>query len=143
MPKPRYKPTDRARSMVKTLAGYGIKQTEIAAHPDVACGMTTLHKYYRDELDAGDAAAQGLIGEALFDEAVNKRNIPSLIFLGKTRLGLKEVQQVQQTGADGGPIQVEQIDVQRLIADKLIGLKDSLRVVGGTDTEQSQKPGRK
>ena len=116
MPTPKHKPTELSRKLVAALVGYGLKHEVVAKHPDVACGITTLHKYYRDELDAGNAKAMGLIGEALFDEAVTKRNPACLIFLAKTRLGLQEVTRVENTGADGKPIDMK--ITYRMVGDK-------------------------
>lgn len=101
MPTPAHKPTELSRKLVAALVGYGLKHEVVAAHPDVKCGITTLHKYYREELDEGNAKALGLIGEALFDEAVKKRTPSVLIFLGKTRLGLKEATEVTVTDPEG------------------------------------------
>ena len=104
MPTPKHKPTELSRKLVAALVGYGLKHEVVAKHPDIACGITTLHKYYRDELDAGNAKALGLIGESLFYEAVTKRNPACLIFLAKTRLGFREVQEVRIGDTDGKPV---------------------------------------
>lgn len=101
MPTPAHQPTNLSRKLVAALVGYGLKYEVVAKHPEIACGLTTLRKYYRDELDEGNAKALGLIGEALFDEAVIKRTASVLIFLGKTRLGLKEATEVQVTDPEG------------------------------------------
>ena len=101
MPTPKHKPTDLSRKLVAALVGYGLKHEVVAKHPDIACGITTLHKYYRLELDAGNAKAMGLIGGALFDEDVTKRNPACLIFRAKTGRGVQAVPGVGNHGADG------------------------------------------
>ena len=103
---PAHKPTELARLLVAALVGYGLKYETVAAHPDIKCSVRTLHKHYRVELDEGNAKAMGLIGEAIFEEGVLKRNTAILIFLAKTRLGLQEVTRQETTGLDGGPVKV-------------------------------------
>ncbi len=124
-----HKPTELSRKIVKALAGYGLKYADIAQHPDVAVSLPTLHKYYRAELDEGNSAALGLIGEWLFAKA-RGGDTASLIFLAKCRLGFKEVSRIENTGADGGPIQLEESPRER-IAGRLARLK----IVGGTDAD--------
>ncbi len=82
------------------MSGYGLKQAVIA---DVMkCSIKTLHKYYRTELDEGDGKAQAKIGQSLFNKAMSG-DTASLIFLAKTRLGLREVNrlEVDNTSSDG------------------------------------------
>ena len=124
MPRIAHKPTEEGRRQVEDMSGYGVRQEVICKVMRVS--LPTLHKYYRDELDAGDGRAQAAIGEALYDKAVVGRDTASLIFLAKVRLGFKETTRVENTGADGGPIQVKEEDVRKRIAHKL----NRLRVVG-------------
>lgn len=72
------------------------------------------------------------------DQAAIPGNPTMQIWLGKQMLGQKDISRVEQTGADGGPIQIEEADVRDRIAGKLA----RLRVVGGTDTD-TQKPKRR
>lgn len=129
MPTPQHKPTRVSRAVVKALSGFGLKQEDIARHPEVGVGLTTLHKHYREELDTGNSAALEKIGEGLFQKAMNG-DTTALIFLAKCRLGFKEISRVEQTGADGGPIQLEESPRER-IAGRLARLK----IVGGTDAD--------
>ena len=124
MPRIAHKPTEEGRHQVEEMSGYGVRQEVICKVMRVS--LPTLHKYYRDELDAGDGRAQVAIGEALFEKAVIGRDTASLIFLAKVRLGFKETSRVENTGADGGPIQVKEGDVRERITRKL----NRLRVVG-------------
>jgi Transcriptional activator of acetoin/glycerol metabolism len=49
---------------------------------------------------------------ALYDEAVNKRNVAALIFLAKTKFKHRGyVERTEHTGADGKPIQTQQTNV--------------------------------
>lgn len=134
MPMPPHKPTDRQRVIVETLAGYGVPTDQIAEHPDVDVSRTTLWKHYAREIAIGNARALGKIGEALFQRAIGTKEHPGsdtlLIFLGKTRLGLKEISRVEQTGADGGPIEIAE-EAPRERINRSIA---RLRLVGGTET---------
>ena len=102
MPRIAHKPTDEGRRQVEAMAGYGVRQEVIAKV--MVCGIKTLHKYYRRELDSGDGRAQAKIGQALYDKAVNDKDTASLIFLAKTRLKLREVTEVRVGDTDGKPI---------------------------------------
>ena len=123
MPRIAHKPTEEGRRQVEDMSGYGVRQEVICKVMRVS--LPTLHKYYRDDLDAGDGKAQAAIGKALFDKAM-AGNTAALIFLAKVRLGFKETSRVENTGTDGGPIQVKEEDVRERIAQKL----NRLRVVG-------------
>ncbi len=101
MPRIAHKPTDKNRGIVEAMSSYGITQEVIAKRIDI--GVTSLNKYYREELDRGDGMAQAKIGEALYEKAVISKDTACLIFLAKTRLGLKEVSRVEATGPDGKP----------------------------------------
>ncbi len=127
--KPAHKPTKVSRAIVKALSGFGLKYEHIARHPEVGVGLTTLHKHYREDLDTGNSAALGKIGEGLFQKAMGG-DTTALIFLAKCRLGFKEVSRIENTGADGGPIQVEESPRER-IAGRLARLK----IVGGTEAD--------
>ncbi len=129
MPTPQHKPTKVSRAIVKALSGFGLKQEDICKHPEVGVGMTALHKHYREELDTGNSAALEKIGEGLFQKAM-KGDTTALIFLAKCRLGFKEVSRIENTGADGGPIQLEESPRDR-IARRLARLK----IVGGTEAD--------
>ena len=102
MPRIAHKPTEEGRRQVEAMSGYGVRQEVIAKV--LLIGIKTLHKYYRSELDSGDGKAQEAIGQALFDKAVNDKCTASLIFLAKTRLKLREVQEVRIGDTDGKPV---------------------------------------
>ena len=80
---------------IEEWASVGITQPKIASM--VGMSEKQLRDVYRKELDRGRNEGDGKILNALFDEAVNKRNTPVLIFLGKTRCHLSETQKVEMT----------------------------------------------
>ena len=88
--------------MCEAMSGYGIKQEVIACV--IGVSEPTLRKYYREELDRGDGMAQAKIGEALYEKAVISKDTSCLIFLAKTRIGLREVSRVESVGPNGEPI---------------------------------------
>ena len=47
--RPPYEPSDKDRERVKAMTAYGIPGRLTAQL--IGCGYTTLHKYYREELD--------------------------------------------------------------------------------------------
>jgi len=84
MPKPRAKVDLR---LVKTLAGYGCTQEEIANA--VGCSVTTLQKYGRAELDHGYAEIRRSLRRWQY-EAAKGGNTAMLIWLGKQYLGQRD-----------------------------------------------------
>lgn len=80
---------------VQEWAGHGVTIPVIAK----MLGLTEakLKQYYGRELEKGRSEGDGKIYNALFDEAVNKRNTSCLIFLGKVRLGMSETNKVEVT----------------------------------------------
>lgn len=99
-----FKPTDEQRRSVKAMAGYGVKTTDIAIC--IGVDRRTLSKYFRAELDAGQATANVNLGKSLYDLAVGRpaefnaagqkirEELPAdksaAIFMGKARLGLRD-----------------------------------------------------
>ena len=102
MPAIAHKPTAKDRKTAEAMSGYGIRQEVIACV--IGVSEPTLRKYYRKELDRGDGEMQEKIGKALFDKAIVDKDTASLIFLAKTRIGLREVSRVENTGPNGEPV---------------------------------------
>jgi hypothetical protein len=74
--------TDAMRGRVRSLAGVGVRQEDIATI--IGCDPKTLRKHFRDELDRGIAEANAEIAGCLFD-AAKKGNVAAQIFWLKTR----------------------------------------------------------
>lgn len=122
----KHTPTNESRVRVKTLAGYGIPEQQIATLEGLK-DPKTLRKHYRAELDAGIATANVNIGRTNYELAVgrdavtdNQGNVirPALppnpnvaMFLAKTRLGFKEITTHEHSGPDGKPIETRRTDV--------------------------------
>src|SRR5690348_13907128 len=84
MPRPKFQPTDEQRRVVKSLAGYGLKQEQIASLLGLA-STTTLRKYFRGELERGPVEAQANVRRTLFKLATSGRNPGATMYWLKTR----------------------------------------------------------
>jgi hypothetical protein len=100
--RPRFQPTDKDRQQVETMSGLGITEENIAKVMRI--DPVTLRKYFRPQLDLGMIKANLQISKALFEVATVDKNVAALIFLGKTRLGLREVSRTEHTGKDGAAL---------------------------------------
>lgn len=80
---------------VEEWAGIGVTIPTIAKM--LGLSVEKLKQLYGKELDKGRSEGDGKLFNALFDEAVHKRNPQCLIFLGKTRLHLSETNKVEVT----------------------------------------------
>lgn len=111
---PPHEPTETTRKLAETLSGLGVPQEEIARQ--LAISLPTLHRHYRAELDAGMAKANAVVARRLYD--LTKTNASAAIFWLKIRAGWSERQQIEISGKDGGPIQVEAVQaVGNLLAN--------------------------
>lgn len=102
MARPPYEPTEEARAQVEALAGYGIRQDEIARFLDI--DPKTLRKHYRDELDNAEVRANAEVARSLHMQATDGGNVSAAIFWLKARAGWREKQEVELSGPGGGPV---------------------------------------
>jgi hypothetical protein len=102
-----HKPTDEARDLVKRMVMAGIPQENIARVVGIA--LSTLHKYYREELDTAADQATAQVARTLFAKATDQEmtgpSVTAAIFWLKTRAGWRETDRHEITGGDGGPIE--------------------------------------
>jgi hypothetical protein len=85
----KFQPTEEQRRMVKMLAGYGLKQQQIATLLDLA-STTTLRKHFAEELRQGALEAKAQMLGTLFKLAVSGRHPTLTMFWLKTRGGWSE-----------------------------------------------------
>jgi hypothetical protein len=104
----------------------GIPQVEIGKVLDVS--DETLRKHYRDELDLGMTKANAKVVQTAFQQATSGKSPAMTMFWLKTRMGWKETQKVEHTGADGEAIQ-HSVNVSELTDDQLS------RIVAGEPVE--------
>lgn len=111
MPAKAHKPTDESRAEVKALASFGLPQEDIAEY--VGVSHVTLRKHYASELKLSAIKANATVGKYLFSlasgQAISKGATHSdcktaAMFWAKTRMGWRETNKVEVTGADGGPV---------------------------------------
>jgi hypothetical protein len=82
-----HKPDPSQRRQVEALAAYGIPAPNISRI--VGIDPKTLRKYYREELDLGEAKANAQVAGFLFNSAKNG-NVSAQIFWLKTRAQWRE-----------------------------------------------------
>ena len=84
-----HKPDEESRRFVGLHTALGTPQEDIARAMGIA--PKTLRKHYREELDTGATIANGLVGGALFNKAVNG-DTAAQIWWTKSRMGWREKQ---------------------------------------------------
>lgn len=84
-------PTDKLRHDVKALAAMGNSADDIAEF--IGITAPTLRKYYWTEIHLGRISGKMTNGKRL-QEAAQKGNVTAMIWLDKTRYGVREVDDV-------------------------------------------------
>jgi hypothetical protein len=107
MGRPSHKPDEASRRQVEALAGYGVREDEIAEF--IGIDPKTLRKHYRQELRQGHTKANAKVAENLYRRATGegREAVTAAIFWLKTRAGWKESVSHELSGPEGGPIAVE------------------------------------
>lgn len=113
MATPRFEPTEEEREIVKGLAAYGLKPSQIVSavrRPKGYKGgdgelypisVPTLKKYFREELETAELTANNNVAKALYDTAVDrshKNHVQAAIFWLQARAGWKTQAQVTNDG---------------------------------------------
>jgi len=73
MPRPRLNPTEEQRKLVKSLAAYGVRQSDIARMINIR-SPKTLRKYFRQELDRGDLDGYAKVQQTRFQMATDGKH---------------------------------------------------------------------
>ena len=108
--RPAHEPTAATRGAVESMVAYGIPQVDIAA--SIGITKPTLRKHYADEIATAATKANARVAQTLYKIATDpnhKSCAASAMFWAKTRMGWRETDRMELTGADGGPIQVSEI----------------------------------
>ena len=92
--------TDAMRERVRSLAGLGVPQVDIARI--IRGDPKTLRKHFRDELDRGVAEANAVIAGSLFT-TTKAGNVPAQKFWLKVRAHWHERKGPQEPNSDAGP----------------------------------------
>lgn len=95
--RPGYKPTDKDRSMVKTMCGYGIPQADIATVLKI--DLKTLRKHFREELDTGIITANTAMAQNLYKKAMGDgpSAVTATIFWLKARAGWRDHSPIEES----------------------------------------------
>ena len=113
MKKEAHQPTDKIRAEIVALRSYGVPIKEVASY--IGMDDKTMYKYYRAELEqsamkananVGKFLYQAASGQSLKDGATYSDCVRAAMFWAKTRMGWKETNVQEHTGANGGSIQV-------------------------------------
>ena len=111
MSKPLHQPTEKTRAEIIALRSYGVPIKEGAAY--IGIDDKTLYKYYRDELEnsaikananVGKFLYQAASGQALTTGATYSDCVRAAMFWAKTRMGWKETNVQEHTGANGADL---------------------------------------
>jgi len=87
--RPSHEPTDQTRRQVSLLAGMGMPLKKVALVLGIS--FKTLLKHYGPEIEKGAAQVDAVLYNSFF-HLIKEKNVPTVIFGCKTRLGWKEVQ---------------------------------------------------
>ena len=111
MSKPLHQPTEKTRAEIIALRSYGVPIKEVAAY--IGIDDKTLYKYYRKELENSAIKANANVGKFLYQAASGQAIaqgashgdcVRAAMFWAKTRMGWKETNVQEHTGANGKPL---------------------------------------
>jgi len=88
MPRPKLKPSEDQRRMVKTMTAMGAKQEDIALRIGVR-SPKTLRKHFRNELDQGASEANLTVAQAMYKKA-KEGDVKAAMFWLKCRAGWRD-----------------------------------------------------
>ena len=112
------------------LAGFTVRQVCDA----LKLSAETIAKHYDDEMKNGRARVMTQVVGSLAQRAISGSDTAA-IWLTKTRLGWSDRQNIELTGADGGPIKIEHAMVLDRIAS---ALEKGITIDHEPDTEQKK-----
>lgn len=149
---PEHQPTPRLKAKVELLAALGNSQEAIAFACDI--GVSTLQKYYSDELQRGKMNIRERLGAAILSTALGERgtcpdctagrngdklcgkchgrgevwvrepNTVAQIWASKNLMGWSDKARIEHTGDGGGPIVTEQRDAGTSIQQRLRAIRE-------------------
>lgn len=109
MARPEWKPTEEQRKTVERMSGRGVPVASIAAAVGVA--NDTLYKHCRDDLMRGRMRIHDEIGGVIVEKAL-AGDSRCLELYAKCQMGWSEKQQHEISGPNGGPMQVERVEMR-------------------------------
>jgi DNA-binding CsgD family transcriptional regulator len=127
MARPSHRPDEDTRRQVEAMAGYGVREDEIAEF--IGIDPKTLRKHYRSEQRRGHTKANAKVAENLYRRATgeSREAVTAAIFWLKTRAGWRETFAHELSGRDGAPIEMVEHDPRKL-ARVIFGLLQEARL---------------
>jgi hypothetical protein len=127
MARPSHRPDEDTRRQVEAMAGYGVREDEIAEF--IGVDPKTLRKHYRSELRRGHTKANAKVAENLYRRATgeSREAVTAAIFWLKTRAGWRETFAHELSGREGAPIEMVEHDPRKL-ARVIFGLLQEARL---------------
>src|SRR5262245_19667875 len=109
---PKFEPTPEQRSIVQSMAGYGIPHEDIALvvinpRTGLPIDPKTLRLHFRVELDTGAVSANSKVVESLYTNATKNGNVTAQIWWTKARMRWREG--IEHSGVDGEAIEVRDV----------------------------------
>ena len=102
------------------MAAYGVPEDEIArSMGEHGIDPKTLRKHFRRELDIGATKANSNVAQTAYQMATSGKCPAATIFWLKCRAGWKEINVLQHSGPNGGPIQISNDELDKRITDEL------------------------
>jgi hypothetical protein len=98
--RPPHQPTEQSRSMVETLAGYGVPQEDIGRILKI--GRDCVRTHYLEEFENGRAKANATICKFLYTQA--QKNLTAAIFWAKAQMQWKDSQRLELSDPKGQPL---------------------------------------
>lgn len=127
MAKGKWAPTPDQLTQIEAMAGFGLSTDKIAILLGVSertLQRAAEHDHtVRDTLERGRAKVELQVRKGAYD-AAKAGNVTMQIFLLKTKYGFREVERLELTGADGGPIETKKIDMSDEELDKRLAKYD-------------------
>jgi len=127
-----HQPTPESKNLVRLHATIGTRHDVMA--DILGIDAKTLRKHYRTELDHSLATANATVGGALFNKAKGG-DTAAMIFWMKTRAGWRETNVTEVTGANGGPIQTQDVPATQRLAERLAAIEQRSGTAGETASE--------
>ena len=122
--RPKHVPTPKQRQNVELMAALGINHDHMAKIIGI-CDKT-LRSVYTDELELGKSKVDAMVGSNIIRQAVKDdlRASPWALFYAARQMGWKEIVRQEQTGVDGGPIEMRDVSARELIASRIARIAD-------------------
>jgi len=110
--RPSFKPTEQERVLVESMAGLRVPQTHIARmlRPK-GVDITTLRRYFAEELETGHMKADTNLRKSLYEGAVTDKVPALIIWATKQYLGMREPKtEIEHSGDIGNKTHEEALD---------------------------------